>query len=201
MNGIDVSHHNGIIDWAKVKPQVDFAYIKATEGVNGVDSKFFINANKAGAAGVLMGYYHYATLNNEDELTDAITEAKHFIDTVKKAPPFQMPLVLDLEDDTKKADLDPQEVLTWVHTFFSTLIKAGYRDYVLYSYTPFLLTRLPKTHDLASIRLWIAAYTKKQQPVIPPQWAKYWLWQYSATGIVNGITGPVDLNKSIAPLF
>jgi len=192
---IDVSHHQGVINWGKVKPQVDFAYIKASEGINGVDERFLFNAKEAATAGVPFGLYHYATLNNEDELTDAKTEALHFIDTIIKVPHFQMPLVLDIEDDTKKVDLDDNEVLAWVNTFFQTLASKGFTNYALYSYTPFLLTRLPATHNLSAVRLWIAAYTKKPQPKIPSQWPSYWLWQYSATGTIDGIKTPVDLNK------
>ena len=196
--GIDISHHQGNVDFAKVAtnvPKVDFIYIKATEGVGTIDSKFYVNAENAAKQSIPIGYYHFATLNDEDEFTDAKKEAEWFIQCIKKAPAFQMPLVLDMEDDRKKADLDGQEVLNWINTFFKTLEANGYTDYVLYSYNPFLVSRLPKQHDLGSVRLWIAAYTKKPQPTIPPQWSKYWLWQYAAEGKVNGISTPVDLNK------
>lgn len=196
MKAIDISHHNGQIDFSQVKEEVDFIYIKASEGISSTDPKFYSNAKRASEAVIPIGYYHFATLNNEDEITDAKKEAEWFIHTIKQAPAFQLPLVLDIEDDSKKVDLDPNEVLAWVNTFFATLEANGFTNYALYSYTPFLISRLPKGHNLGSIRLWIAAYTKLSTPKLPPEWSSYWLWQHSAKGQVKGINTPVDMNKS-----
>src|SRR3954470_16000189 len=61
--GIDVSHHQGHIAWAKLPRQgVDFAYIKATEGADYVDRRFSINWRAAHAVGIRRGAYHFFTL-------------------------------------------------------------------------------------------------------------------------------------------
>src|SRR3954469_13973606 len=61
--GVDVSHHQGHIAWAKLPGQgVDFAYIKATEGADHVDRRFSINWRRAGAPGLRRGAYHFFTL-------------------------------------------------------------------------------------------------------------------------------------------
>src|SRR5690349_25115520 len=58
--GIDVSHHQGHIKWAKLPSQgVDFAYIKATEGSDHVDKRFLINWRAADRAGIDRGAYHF----------------------------------------------------------------------------------------------------------------------------------------------
>lgn len=199
MFGIDVSHHQGKIDWAKVSqnsPMVDFAFIKASTGVGSQDPRFLINATQVKQVGIKVGYYHYATLNKEDEMLDAKSEAEWFISVIRQAPISDLPLILDIEDDNPKVDLDGLEVLNYIKTFFNTLAANGYSNYALYSYTPFLVSRLPSNHDLSNIRLWIAAYTNKPTPVIPKQWKEYWIWQYSAKGKVNGISTNVDLNKT-----
>ena len=59
--GIDISHHQGNVDFAKVAtnvPKVDFIYIKATEGVGTIDSKFYVNAENAAKQSIPIGYYH-----------------------------------------------------------------------------------------------------------------------------------------------
>jgi len=194
MNGIDVSHFQGTIDWSLAKSAIDFAYIKCSEGQSSVDSMFMINAINANKAGVKIGYYHFATLNSDDVIGDAKAEAGFFVSNVKKAPAPSLPLVLDIE--LNKANLDKDEVLSWINTFFKELEVYGYKDSVLYSYTPFLNANLPRTHDLGNRRLWLAAYVNKQFPQLPIGWKDYWLWQYSAKGSISGITTPVDLNKS-----
>jgi GH25 family lysozyme M1 (1,4-beta-N-acetylmuramidase) len=84
-------------------------------------------------------------------------------------------------------------VLTWVKTFFATLEKNGFTDYVLYSYMPYLNANLPKNHKLGNIRLWIAQY--RQKLTLPDGWDSSWMWQYSDSGSINGIAGKTDLNK------
>lgn len=196
MKGIDVSHHQGAINWSKVATDpmpVEFAIIKATEGTTFTDPMLFINAEAAKKAGLKVSYYHFASLNTEDVLTDAKAEAQFFAKRLAQVPPPDLPLVLDIESN--KANLKPERVSNWIVAFFAELENLGYIDYVLYSYTPFLNANLPKNHGLGWIRLWIAAYVNKPQPVLPVGWKSYWLWQYSAKGSVTGIKGDVDMNK------
>src|SRR5947209_6787629 len=73
--GIDVSHHQGHIAWAKLPRQgVDFAYIKATEGADHVDRRFSINWRAADAAGMRRGAYHFFTLCRSGR-----DQAAHFV--------------------------------------------------------------------------------------------------------------------------
>jgi GH25 family lysozyme M1 (1,4-beta-N-acetylmuramidase) len=196
-HGIDVSHHQGKIHFDVVAshndPKIDFAIIKATEGVTYIDPKLKTNSIEAKYAGLKISYYHFASLNTHNVISDATAEAKFFVDTISSLPSPDLPLVLDIE--TNKASLTPSEVLRWVTTFFKELDNLGKTDYVLYSYTPFLNANLPKGHGLGKVRLWIAAYTNKPKPVLPEGWSKEWLWQYSAKGRMVGIVGDVDMNK------
>lgn len=196
MTAIDVSHHQGNIDWIKVvnssfKPEL--AIIKATQGVNYTDPKLLINANGAKVAGLKVGYYHFASLNDRDEVKDAKLEAQWFVKNIKQAPSNDVPLVLDIESNPSKLSRD--EVSNWINTFFYELAQLGYTDYILYSYSPFLNENLPSNHTFGSIKLWVADYSAPL--ILPKGWNKCWLWQYSQTGKIQGITGAVDLNKTV----
>lgn len=202
MFGLDVSHHQGEVVFPQVlgnDPRPDFVYIKATEGVGYVDPKLIPNAQAANFNGFAIGYYHYASLNTLDVVQDARNEARFFIDTIRTLPAPKLPLALDIEEN--KANVPKEKVLIWINTFFETLSTAGYTDYILYSYTSFLDSNLPKNHGLGSIRLWIAAYVNLAKPKLPKGWDKYYIWQYSAKGKVKGIERDCDINKSLNPIF
>lgn len=196
MFGIDVSHHQGKIDWltvAKSTPKVDFAYIKASTGIGSQDPRAFYNATEAKRSGIKIGYYHFCSLNDKNEIEDATEEARWFIKVIKNLPSFDMPLVLDIEDNNPNVHLDPNEVVNWIGTFFKTLEASGVKDYAIYSYTSFLDEHLPHNHTFGNIKLWIAQY--RSTLTLPRGWNKSWLWQYSAEGRINGISTVVDLNK------
>src|SRR4051812_9597232 len=100
MNGIDVSHNNGTINWAAVATnatRVDFAYIKASEGVGYTDPTFKVNAEGAKKAGIKIGYYHFASLNTLNDVPDAKAEADYFMSIIKTAPSVDLPYILDIE--------------------------------------------------------------------------------------------------------
>jgi lysozyme len=91
--GIDVSHHQGRIDWTLLPAQgVDFAYIKASEGGDFVDPAFARNWAGARSAGVRRGAYHYFTL-----CRPGADQAANFIATVP-VDPGALPPVADVED-------------------------------------------------------------------------------------------------------
>ncbi len=189
---IDVSHNQGSVLWDRVaKAGVDSVFIKSTQGVNYVDPLLYHNATAAHAAGLQIGYYHFASLNNSDVVTDAKAEATFFISTIKKAVPNTLPLVLDIE--TNDAKIPKDKVLLFIKTFFNELSNAGYNDYLIYSYSYFFDASLPANHGLGNIRLWIADYNPPLK--LPVGWSKGYLWQYSNVGVVDGIHGHVDLNK------
>lgn len=194
---IDVSKHNGVIDWpavAKHTPKVDAAIIKATEGQDFIDIKFLRNAQGAKAAGLQVGYYHFASLNTANVNTDAREEALDFIAAMKTAPKADLPPVLDIEEN--KAKLPDPTVVAWIQEFLRTMASNGYPDVIIYSYTPFLDQVLPAGHPFGKLKLWVAGYVPKERLKIPKGWTAYWAWQYSSTGRISGINGNVDLNTT-----
>ena len=90
--GIDVSHHQGEIDWPSIpKERISFAYIKATEGGDWKDKNFLSNWNGAKQAGLKVGAYHFFTLCRNGK-----TQARNFIDYVPNESSMLAP-VIDLE--------------------------------------------------------------------------------------------------------
>lgn len=196
---IDVSHHQGIINWEELKkstPELDGVYIKTTQGVGYTDPLCIQHSVGAASQKLPVGYYHFASLNTTTDIEkDATSEADYFSLVIKNLRPTTLPLVLDIEEN--KALLTKPQVLQWINAFFKRLREHGYANVSLYSYTAFLDSNLPPQHNLGNIPLWIAQYVNKPAPKLPKGWTKAWLWQYSCTGTLPGIKGKVDLNKSL----
>src|SRR5437763_588898 len=101
VNGIDVSHHNGKVDWAAAAVAgMQFAFAKATEGMTGTDSRFAENWNAIQAAGILRGAYHFfhpVSSSPEDQ-------AQHFLTVMGPLSPGDLPPVLDLDETSQTSD-------------------------------------------------------------------------------------------------
>jgi lysozyme len=196
--GIDVSKHNGDIDWSSVKtndPKVDFAFLKASEGATVMDKKFYRNVDGCAENGIPWGAYHFATWNDEDEEKDARNEARFFLGIVKSADSKpKMPLVLDIETN-KPIPYTKDEMEVYVKTFTEEVRLAGYEP-AIYASPGFLNSYLRKDHPFTGIKLWAADYTGAINPV--PGWKSIWLHQYTQTGKVKGIKTTVDLNRVIS---
>jgi len=182
---IDVSHHQGTIDWAKVAADgVKGAIIKATEGVTGIDKQLSVNAVGAAKAGLLMGFYHYARPENND----AKKEAAHFAATVKGYR-SDFPLVLDVEGDASK--IGTTTLTKWCVTFLQELERITDCPAMIYTGASFAKAHLGK--ELGSWPLWIAHYGV-DKPMANNTWSEWSVFQYSDSGKVNGIAGNVDMN-------
>lgn len=176
---IDVSEWNGKIDWAKVRDSgVKIAIIRAGFGLT-EDKRFAENTQKAHAVGIKVGFYWYATNS-----AGADEQARRFAELVKrrKVNP-ELPLFCDYEKDTDKA------VMTaFVNTFCEIVRAAGYNAGI-YGNTA-RLAMLPK-EVLSDFVIWCADW----RGYCGCKYASY--WQYSSTGKIPGISGMVDLNKSL----
>lgn len=191
--GIDVSHLNGVIDWAKVAsdPQgIKFAILKASEGSNSKDGERLINYTGAKNNGLLVSFYHFATFNSQNVEADAKQEAANFIAAVAELDP-DLPLILDTETN-KPLSLSKDNVLLFINTFFDELQIQGY-DIALYASPGFLQSYLPKHHNLGEVKIWAADYSGNINPV--QGITKYWMRQFTDNGKVQGISGNVDMNR------
>lgn len=192
VKGIDVSSHQGTIDWEKVKDAgYQFAFLKATEGIDWVDSTFAANRKGARDAGLKVGYYHYFRPN------DTVDEqVKNFVSTVGKAEPDALRLVIDTEDPKiwKPYSVEQRNkmIVDWCQKVQKQL---GVKPSVLVYGSPnFFDETLQNNAKLGKFDLWIANYNVPE-PTIPKPWSKWTYWQYSEKGKVPGIEGTgVDLD-------
>lgn len=181
--GIDISSHNGDIDFYKVKnDDFSFVIIKASEGEDVLDSLFTTNYNRAKANGLKVGAYHYFRKN-----TDGINQAKNFVEAVGWRK-LDLPLVIDVEDeinDNVSDDITLKNLNFMIDNLQSRGFKVmiytngnGYKKYV-------------KDRQLINVNnLWLCSFKKPNDIAhIPHQ-----LQQFSHHGRVNGVDGDVDLD-------
>ena len=181
IRGIDVSHHQGGIDWKSVKASgVHFAYIKGTEGADFTDPKFADNWKGSGEAGVVRGAYHFFTFG-----TSGQAQAANFISRV----PVEMnalPPAIDLEFSgyNKERRAAPDEFQRELSAFWDAIYSHYHKSPVVYTTGDF------QKQYLAAMpieRLWIREVWKTpRQP-----WT---FWQFSPRGRVSGLPTFVDLN-------
>jgi lysozyme len=183
IKGIDVSHHNDVKDWAKVKADdVKFAMIKATQGVGYKYVDYFRKqAPLALGNGIDIGAYHYATFSTVPE---ALAQARYF-ESVIKDYKLTYPVVCDLEEN--EAKVSRKQLTDALITFLEYLENKGYFA-MWYTGDNFLDTQLEEER-LKPYAGWVARYGSE-----PKNHAD--IWQYTSTGRVNGIIGDVDLNWS-----
>jgi lysozyme len=181
--GIDVSHHQGAIDWFSVKGAgVQFAFVKATEGTTFVDDKFAYNVASAKKYNISVGPYHFGRF---DTVAGALSEVKFFLDNIKDFD-FTYPVVLDLE--VNKNGVSKKQFTDSAIAFLEEVEKAGYFA-MWYSGKDFARQNL----DLDRMKpyaSWIAYPEAKSLGMTAD------IWQYSWVGKVNGIKGNVDMDLS-----
>ena len=193
--GIDVSVHQGAIDWQQVRDAgVEFAIIRVGYRTYGggeikLDEGFVDNISGATAAGLKVGVYFFSQAVTVDE---AVAEADAVLDAIA---PYDItyPVVDDWEriyDDTARTDDIPVDVLTDSCIAFCERVKSdGYTPMIYQNKgTTLFKLDLPRLQDYD---FWLAEYGSE-----PTYYYDYQMWQYSCTGRIPGIAGEVDLNIS-----
>ena len=192
--GIDVSHHEGTIDWNQVKNdpnQVNFMITKVTEGseqgTNYVDPTFQYNINGANNVGILTGAYHFFRAIS---VNDAKQEAAFFIKNLQSVT-LTAPVFVDVEVNDR--NLDPDTLTDAVNAFLTELKNAGYTSTGVYSNLYFFQNSLNPSR-LQNTLLWVARYNTRGPGMDCD------IWQYTDTGSVQGINGNVDCNIAYVDL-
>lgn len=185
VRGIDVSNYQGDIDWAKVKEEnFQFAYIKASEGMDYKDEFFHSNWKNAKINGFSTGAYHFFTFGSS-----GLDQAKNFISILPKDEDM-MPPVIDLEFVGNSKSVPTKEKLkNELVDFISEIEKTYNHKPILYltyeSYEKYI------KGDFTKYNIWIRDVVKSPKFQDGQEWI---LWQYSNRGRVNGINGFVDQN-------
>lgn len=177
LEGIDISNHQGNIIWKDIdQNQVNFAFIKATEGTTFTDKSFLKNWNESQEAGFLRGAYHYFTITS-----DGKKQAEHFINTVPKER-NTLPPVIDIEEvaeNQAKLIVELREYANTIENHYGVkpifyVNKQTYELYIRDNFKDYII--------------WYAVYGSE------PPIDTWTIWQYTDSGSSKGIEGPVDFN-------
>lgn len=192
IKGIDVSKHNGNIDWNKVKNDgVKFAIIRGGYGNSYIDPKFKENIEGAIKSGINIGVYWFSYATNT---TKAKEEAKKCLEVLKQYKnKITYPVFFDFEYDS--VNYAKKQGVTITKTLASNMANVFLKEIKEAGYIPGMYTNLDFSNRyftsevLNDYDTWIAQYYSKCTYS-----GKYTIWQYSEKGSVAGINGNVDLN-------
>lgn len=190
--GIDVSSHQGSIDWPKVKAAgMEFAFIRVgyrgyDTGTLHADSLALTNLQQAKAAGLKIGAYFFSQALNVDEAVEEAQFALAMLEGVE----LDLPLVYDWEyvsESARTGAMEQEVLMDCVDAFCVQVERAGFEPMVYFNQE--LAKTLLDITKLSDYPFWLAMYT--DQMTFPYQID---FWQYSDEGQVPGIEGNVDLD-------
>lgn len=187
--GVDVSHWQGVMDWAKAKANgVQFAFIKATEHNSHADTQFSRNWEKARENGILRGAYHFYRFGY-----DPIAQANWFLAHIPANDVGELPLVVDVEDTDQ-----PAQAAELKRFLDAIEAKRGRKPIIYTARWWWNAARWGGAVDWASdYDLWVANYTTAQAPVWPTDWGDWAFWQFTSEGDGRGYgasSNHIDLN-------
>lgn len=197
--GIDVSHHQGFIDWAKVAASGrSFAYIKSTQGTGFVDPRYKRNIVESKRNGIIPGAYHF--LSHGPGLTGA-KQAQHFLDIVGPPEGGYLPYALDIEVDPEypSSALSLSQMTNRVTDFVRYIYLHTGVYPVIYGDRWFLAHEL-STGWLATVcPLWLAHWGT-DTPQVVGGWAYHTFHQFEArpgypAARVPGVAGTCDVDR------
>lgn len=192
--GIDVSNHQGAINWEQVKASgVDFVMLRAgyrgfTEGKLNTDDTFVYNIENAIANGLKVGVYFFSSAITEDEARE---EAKYIINLIKDYD-ITYPVAFDWEyqnvdANARTSTCTGEDVSNFTRAFCDVVKAEGYK--------PMYYTNKTMGYDtfdlgaLKDIDMWYAEYQPK-----PSFYYHFDMWQYTDSGTISGVPTSVDVN-------
>lgn len=189
--GIDVSAHQGKIDWAQVKASgIEFAMIRCgfrgyTAGAIYEDAYFKSNIKGAVNNGIMVGIYFYSVAKNEEE---ALQEAAWVVEAIKSYR-ITYPVVYDFEDFNRgrTKGISSAQATSNAITFLNYVASKGYTP-MMYASKNDITSNFDRSR-LSGYKFWLAHYTSSTNYT-----GSYQMWQYTSKGSVPGISGGVDMN-------
>jgi lysozyme len=180
--GIDVSAHQDTIDWPRVAgDQIEFVYVKASEGGDHVDRRFKEHWAGAGVVGLERGAYHFFTLCTPGE-----AQARNFL-AAAPPDPAALPPAVDLEiAGNCSGRPDPAAVDAELETFLDLVERAWGRHALLYVGDDW--ERTYPIRGRVDRLLWHRRF------LLRPDVAGWWIWQLHGFARIEGASGRVDLN-------
>lgn len=204
--GIDVSHHNGEIDWDKVSNNnIKFAFAKATERATFQDSKFQDNFQEIKDNDIKAGAYHVFRMTPDSQFENIIDA----LNATDFSPGDRLAINVttgicgagqtsDCDDPAKYTNQERAEKL---HSLLTELEEG------IYKYKPIVYTSpeiwdayfVQSGHDFSEYPLWVVDYRGKSNPQLPKDWQDtgkiHDYWNYNDKATIEGITGNVSINS------
>jgi lysozyme len=195
VEGIDVSNHNGDIDWRQVAADgKKFTFVLATDGTSFTNPRYGEQYHGAKDAGLIAGAYHFARPGS----SSAEEQAERFLDTADyQADGRTLPPVLDLEVDPKAGGcygLSVDQMQQWTKTFNEKVKERTGKDAIIYANPSFWRECMGSSDAFGNHALWLASYDV-DNPAVPNGFGDWDFWQYTSKGKVAGINTNTDLNK------
>ena len=199
LKGIDISYHNGEIDFSKLKSQVDFIIMRSgygTKTINSKEVKFDIYYEEAKKQNIPVGTYWYCYAETPAE---ALEEAKTFLNKVK-GKKFEYPVFYDVEEQNI-LKTGKENVSNIMRAFLEEVEKNGYLVGIYCS--AYYLKNLVDDNIKNKYEIWVAQWGQNRDK--PKYDGKWDIWQYTSDGHMDGIQSPrVDLdfsNKNYAEII
>ncbi len=190
--GVDLSEHNGAVDFNKLAKKADFVILRIGWVGNGkqkLDKSFKKNYNAAKKAGIKLGAYVYIYSKTPEAAEEG---ARWVLDEIKGLS-FQLPIYCDMEDKSI-ASLGKTKLTKIAEAFNNAIIKGGYRAGIYANLDWYNNKLLPSIKDYPT---WIAHYTSGKNKYR----GKYEMWQNSSTGKISGVNGKVDTDYLYENIF
>lgn len=193
LKGIDVSSHNGDINWGLVKSQIDFAIIRLGYGDNieGQDDRYFLNnVNGCINNNIPFGVYIYSYATNIVGNASIQSEIEHTKRQLSKISQKPFCVYIDMEDDST-VKLGKSQLTNFALEYCKQITQAGYKTGVYANENWFKNYLNCSTIASYGYSIWCAKYSSNK-PVIS---SNYDIWQYTSEGRLNGINTVVDMNN------
>ena len=192
MKGIDVSSHQGYIDFRKVKNAgIDFVIIRMACGTT-IDKDFFKNYHSAKANGLKVGAYIFTLANTSPKVIDEVNairnELDKYVEANEKALDLDLPFFIDVEYDTIVKT--SKNNVSWLFDENYNRYKKLFSKVGLYASSSILETKF-RVDILDSVPVWVAEWDNNLDYKGP-----FIFWQYSNKGRISGIETDVDLNNT-----
>ncbi|MCW8382425.1 GH25 family lysozyme [Streptomyces justiciae] len=174
VQGIDVSRHQGNLEWKKLAAAQQFVLIKASQGTHLVDDRLRTNMEGARSAGIIRSAYHYLSLD-----ADGKTQAKHFLATAHAVGytgtgPGELPPILILDDGGMCQPEDAGKLLRGILDYLETVQQATQEAPIVYFMEAFRHRCLNDTTALARYPRWLAYFRDT-----PPKTNDWLFWQHT----------------------
>lgn len=192
--GIDISSYSGNIDWKKVKESgIDFAMIRVggrgygEKGEMYTDERALEYINGAKAEGIKVGAYFFSQAVSTEEAIEEADYVKSVLGDIKLDYPVAYDWEIIKDDDARTDSVSASQATECARAFCDRVKELGYTP-ILYSPSRELYFKYDLSR-LADIDIWYCEYAN-----VPTFYYEFSMWQYSATGTIDGIEGAVDLN-------